>query len=145
MDEEKSDLPDRASDRGSSKKDSSPKASDKSLKKRQIRSGAKIHHDYRDRTEPTVGVTHDDLREIRSMGTIHQILFGTGMFFLSGGFWELVRIFSEQQKFAITPWVVAYLIVMIAGGLWAAVGAFLFHLKQQRLDKYFRLVEAEDD
>jgi hypothetical protein len=99
--------------------------------------GARVKHRYHDRTEDTIAVTHNDLREVRDLGAIHQTLFGVGMFFFSGAFWEIVRLASEQQKFEFTAWMGMYLVCTVAGVILAGVGAFIFHSKQLRLNKYF--------
>lgn len=118
---------------------------DKKKQGRQASRGARVHHRYHDRTEDTVAVTHDDLREVRDLGTIHQILFGTGMFLFSGAFWESVRTISEQTTFAFTAWLGMYAVSMIAGLVLAGIGAYLFHSKQRRLDKYFPEVGEDEE
>jgi hypothetical protein len=108
--------------------------------------GARVRHRYHDRTEDTIAVTHDDLREVRDLGTIHQILFGTGLFFFSGAFWELVRLITEQTKFEFTAWMGMYVVSMVAGAILASVGTYLFHTKQSRLNKYFvKIDEASEE
>lgn len=90
-------------------------------------------------------VTMDDLREVRGFGIAQQILFGSGAFFFSGAFWEMVRTVAEQPHFEFTPWMMVYVISMVAGGMLASVGVYLFLAKQRRLDKYFPRQKKDGD
>jgi hypothetical protein len=90
-------------------------------------------------------VTIDDLREVRGFGIAQQTLFGVGAFLFSGAFWEMFRTLAEQPHFEFTPWMFGYLISMVAGGLLAAVGVYLFLIKQRILDKYFPKEGDEDE
>jgi hypothetical protein len=118
-------------------KQSSKSRREGSQRKHNEGDGARVRHRYHDRTEDTIAVTHDDLREVRDLGANHQILFGTGIFFFSGAFWELVRLITEQTKFEFTAWMGMYIVSIVAGAILAGVGAYLFHSKQLRLNKYF--------
>jgi hypothetical protein len=59
-------------------------------------SGAQVLHDYLNRTEPTVGVTVDQLRDFRDSSIDEFKQFAIGGFLASGAFWILIeRVFTE--------------------------------------------------
>ena len=99
--------------------------------------GARVHHRYHDRTEDTIAVTRDDLREIKAVGWIQQSFSTLGTFFFSGAFWLLFELMAHQEKFEFTAWMGMCVVSIIAGGALASAGWIMFALKQKRLNKYF--------
>ncbi len=89
------------------------------------------------RTEEYAYVTRSDLRELQTIGWLHQSLIGLGTFFSSGAFWLAIGIISQQPKVEFTAWLGMCLISIVAGGALAAVGLILFAVKQKKLAKYF--------
>jgi len=140
------DLQKSTNDESTEPQDRVPKASSGAVddvqqrpRKRSQGTGARIHHDYQDRTEPTVGVTRDDLAEMRNLGTFQQLLFGIGSFLFSGAFWLVVTMLIEHvgHYSDYTNGFLVCAVAMLSGGALTFVGWRMFQMKQKRLDKYF--------
>jgi hypothetical protein len=99
--------------------------------------GARIHHKYHDRTEDTVAVTRDDLREIGTIGWLQEGAAAIGLFFASGAFWLLMTLIAEHgNDRGFYPWYLACVVIVVCGAALLFIGLRLYRLRQQKIDKY---------